>query len=283
MSKLARFLSENFYNDLMFPAHTIDALSEETGNQAWRVGTGRRSSVRNAWKPTAFNLEAWIRVNCGAAKAADMIVIDRGHNLSGETVVVEADDNASFSSPTTIFNGTIPTSVTVDDDLSATPGVLTEEGAWMYQFTEVTEQYWRVRIPAMGAGLRPEIIGLYLGKSYEPLYHLDLPFEDDSGEALFDEVVSDTAWSAATRAASRRRGQIRIRLSTDAEYTDARLTIKTRFMQNRRPMWIVFNQEQAERAALAMHARGPYGFVRADGWKPRQAQFEWNEHQPALT
>lgn len=283
MSRLARFLSENFFNDIMFPDHALSSTGGNvTGNEVWRVGTGRRMNVRNKWTPSSFNTEASIVVDCGAAKAADMVVIDRGSNLLGENVILEHDDNSGFTTPTVVINATIPTTVTTDDDLSATPGVLTEEGAWMYQFAEVTERYWRLRIPALGVGLRPEIVGFYLGSSYEPNYHLDLPYEDELGESLFDEVISDTAWSASTRVASRRKGTVRLRLSDDAEYTTARLQIRQRFMKNRRPMWIVFNQEAAERAVLAMHAAGEWGFTRADGWSFRQAAFPWVEHQPAL-
>ena len=281
MATKARFLSENIFNDIMFPTFTVSATEAAAGNEAWRVGTGRRLSLRNKWTPTTLNLEASIKCRTGASTLCDMIALDRGHNLAGQTIVLERSAN-DFVATTQVFSITVPSATVTDDDLQATPGVRTEEGAWVYAFTGATDQDWRLRIPAMGANLKPEIVGLYLGRSYEPLYHLDLPFEDDDGETFFDSVMSDTAWSAATRAAHRRTGAITLKLASEAEYTTngARTHILENLMRDRRPTWFCPNQEQAEKTLLIRHAGGRYGFPRRQGWAHRQSTFRWVEHQP---
>jgi len=282
MSLKARFFSENFYNDIMFSGHVISANTAAAGNEAFRVGTGRRMSARNKWTPTALNLAAWIKVVCDRVRTANCIVMDRGHNLAGETIRLEVSDD-NFTTKTEVFNTVVPTLVFPNNHLDQLPGVKTEEGAWAFKFTPTSGRYWRLFIDAMGAGLKPEIVGLYLGLSYEPDYHLDLPFEDESGESFYNDVMSDTAWVASTRAASRRAGPIGLRLSSKDEYEKARYHIKKLFMEERRLMWIFFNQQEAERAVLARHNRGEYSFNVREGWHFRQSSFSWFEHEPALS
>ena len=52
-----RFLAENFWNLDQFPQHTLTAEEATTGNEAWRVGAGRRvgGTIRNYWTPTTAN------------------------------------------------------------------------------------------------------------------------------------------------------------------------------------------------------------------------------------
>lgn len=281
MSLKPRFLSQNIFNDIMFPANVISATSAEAGSEAFRVGTGRRLSSRNKWTTATFNTEESIKARTGQATFCDMIVLDRGHNLAGKNIILERSDN-DFTATTSVFDITLPTTTPTGGDISASPGVRTEEAAWCFVFTGATAEDWRLRIPGMGANLRPEIVGLYLGRSYETTHYLELPFEDENGESFFDEVMSDTAWSAATRAANRRTGTIDLKLGSEAEYitNGAREHIRDNFMRDRRPMWFIPNQEQAERAVLCMHGGGQYGFTRQDGWAHRQSQFKWFEHQP---
>ena len=76
-----RFLTENFWNLDQFAGHTLTAEEETTGNEAWRVGTGRRvgGTIRNYWTPTMTNSDTWIECKCDRTRAANMLVIDRSH------------------------------------------------------------------------------------------------------------------------------------------------------------------------------------------------------------
>lgn len=275
------FLSENFFNEIQFTGHTVSANEEDAGCQGWRVATGRRLNSRNKWTPVTNNADAWIKVACDQAREADTIVLDRGHNLGGYTIQLQ--NSADDSSYSNVFSLTLPTAAVSGTSLDAATGAQTEEGAWCLRFTGQTKQYWRLYIPAMGANYKPEIVGLYLGLSYEPSYYFDLPLSDESGESYFNDVMSPFAWVASSLAAHRRSGTIYMRLSSDSEYDTARYHIKQNFMEQRRLMWIWHNQENAERAVLARHNAGQYGFTRQAGWSFRQVTIPWFEHEPLIT
>jgi hypothetical protein len=274
---LPRFLVENFFNEFQFDGHTLVQTSQETHYESWNVADGRRD-VYDYWTPTQYNTEVYIGVECDQAREADMIVIDRVHNLSGETITLKYDEVQAFSSPTTVFTLTVPSTVVTGDDLTATPGVLTEEGAWAFAFTAATKQYWRLYISAMGAGERPYIGGLWLGKSFTPTLYLDLPFEENMNESFREEIVSDTAWIGSTRTAKRRVGTLHLKCAEN-EFVTARYHFDTLF-QRPHAMWIVFDQDGAETAVCALPKAGVTGFAQRRGWNWKQASLPWFETEP---
>ena len=147
-----RFLVQNYWNDVQNPTHIISANEEAAGFEAWRVGAGRRSPG-HYWTPTTANQAAWNKTDCGSAKAADMLVIDRVHNLGGVASVKLQKSNDNFSAQTVdVATFTIPTSASADNTaLSA--GVRTPEGAYLLTFASTSERYWRILVPLMGASM----------------------------------------------------------------------------------------------------------------------------------
>lgn len=273
------FCSGNFLNTVMYPDHAVSALEEPSGNEAFRAGTGRRSSLNAATSATA-NAAWWLKVRCDRVRMADFVALDRGHNLAGRQVKVQGS-NDNFTTTDTIVDVTVPASVYAPSDLREDPGTLTEEGAWLRRFTPRAYRDWRLYVPAMGAGLRPLVVGLYVDLSWEPAFLQALPFAPHGRRLSFTEVESDTAWVGASRAAQRYETTINLQLQDWAEYDVARIHIETQAWR-RRPTWYVPDQAKAERAWLGQVPAGTYRFEEAGGWGFMQTSFPLVETAPKL-
>ena len=266
------FLIENYFSDIQFSAHVISANQEGARTEALRVATGRRSSL-DRWSPTSLNVEAWIKVDLTSSKSATACIIDRGHNLSGKTVVLErSPDNSAW---TQVFSVTIPATAATDGDFDAANGITTDEGAWVKRFGSVSDRYWRLRIPGMGADLKPDIIGLWLGNTWEP-GKITIPMQDEQAETVTQRGQSDRGWQGNTQAVRRRTGEIFLQLDAAAESAAIAAIADYDLM---RLMWIIHDADKAERAVLAQRPDGRIGFGFEPGWFPRQGRIPWVELQ----
>lgn len=281
-----RLFVQNFFSTTQFPLNAVTAEEEMTGYPATRVGRGSRH-VSNNWQPTTANSATWIQArnkneSGDVARAADMIVLDRGHNLEGVTITLYGSDTGAFGGEeTTIFTATIPSSVSSGGSLTAANGVLTPERAWLKAFTSQSFKYWRLSIPAMGADKKPLIVGLYLGPSWAFAQPQDDPFIDETYEISWSERTLDSLWIGAGVPRRRRVLQMRVRLENDAEYTKYRDNVLAHYSK-RRPMWVIFDPgNNAERATLFVpRARALIGFGFQEGWPERMGSIEGLEHEP---
>lgn len=276
----ARILAENFFALTAFPGHTVTASQEPAGTEAFRVGTGRRHALTNRWSPSTANVEHWIQVTCDRLRAADMLVIDRGHNLAGKAVELRVSDD-DFATYEVAFSATLPAGPSGGAE-SATSGAWTEEGAYLRRFDLTAGTQWRLVIPAMGAGLRPQIVGLYLGLSWQPGEYLDLPWAEEETELVYAEARSSAGWVGAADLARGRVGELNVRLDDYLAYDFARYHLEGHFGR-RRPTWILYDEDQAERAVLAVRPPGRAGFRFDRGWGYRQATVSWVEHEPMVS
>lgn len=274
------FCVENFYNVLQFPGlHTISAEEEATDHEALRVGDGRREAG-DYWTSTTLNSDTYNDAACDRPRAADYIAIDRGHNLAGYDIELRGSMQSDFSTYETIIDITLP-SASGPGDIDDTLGVRTEEGAWIKRFDRRVYRYWRTFIPAMGASLKPEVVGLYLGGSYSPDY-FDKPWNEDGADLLVQEAINQHGWSGRGPANKMRAGTIQLSLSSFDEY-DAKARYHLQGLYNEGfPMWIVFDEKQADRAVLAEMPPGRLGFMLEPGWGFRRAQLNWREREPKL-
>lgn len=272
---MPRILAENFFSLTAYPGHVVSASEELAGTEAFRVGTGRRHSLTNRWMPSTANVESWIQVTCDQVRAADMIAIDRGHNLAGRTLDLRVSDDgfATWETVATLQIPTVPGG-------SLESGVLTEEGAYLRRFDLAAATQWRLVIPPMGADARPVIVGLYLGLSLE-LPPLWLPWSDSETELTAVESRTSAGWIGAGEIALVRTGELRLRLPDYLSYDLARLHLEGHYGR-RRPMWIVWDDRLAERAVLAVRPQGRTGFRFDTGWAYRQADVSWIEHEPMV-
>jgi len=277
---LPRFLVENFFNLDMFPGHTVSAEEEATDHEARVVGAVRRHP-RNFWTPTTANSDTWLQAACDRVRCADMIVGDRVHNLSGETVSLEVSSDG-FTTSTEVFSLTFPTYVFRGSRLDQLPGVLTEEGAWCYKFPFHHGKQWRFNVGAMGAGEKPQVGGLYLGKSWQSMRHPQMPSDDEPQRLAFEQKVSPALWSGSNRKARRRESgstPMVIPLASDLEHDQVRYHFKSLYWAGRH-MWIVFDDEVAERAVLAEAPPGVHGAPWQDPYLHRVLTVHWNEYNP---
>jgi hypothetical protein len=274
------FLIENLFSTIQFPTHTVTPNEEAADHEAWRVATGRRSAF-DSWKPTTTNQDAYIEVDCGVNQSPDMAASDRGHNLQGATVRVRYSDNGTSWSDA--FTATVPSSVSTGSDLDAANGILTPEGAWLKRFSGAgAHRYWRYHVNAMGAGLLPEIVGLWLGAHWVPGY-LEFPFEDDTYQGTGEVTTLPSGWQGRGAIGRQRAGSFHVRLDTEATYdTGAAVQVRDGFFLGR-PMWLVFDDEKAERALLAVWARQREGFgLGRGGWSWRSGTISWLEWEPEM-
>ena len=272
-------LIENLFSATQFPGHTVSADEAADDYPASRAGRASRLAS-NRWEPTTANAEHWIRVECDQVRYADAIVIDRETNLLGYQVILEGSDDNFVTTAVEIFNGTLPSSPggRIDDDL----GCVTEELAWLKRFSGDAHRHWRLRIPAMGTDLIPQIGALWLGRAWQLAGPPDAPYADDYYQLAFTEVQIDSAWLGASAARSPRRLRMMLRLEDDSEYEQARYHIDGHY-RRRRPLWVCWNPEEyAERAALFVPQPGPLGFNLTVDWPYRMGEITGIEHEPLL-
>lgn len=273
---LPRFLVMNYLNDRQHSAHVLSA--NENSNDAWKVGAARRSPG-HYWTPVTANLQAWVKVDNGSAKTPDMFVIDRVHNLGGvaDLKLQSSPDNSVWTDRVTF---TIPASASADNTaLSA--GVRTPEAAYLRSFTGASVRYWRLLIPAMGAGLRPQVGGFWLGPSWQPPA-INRPLGEDDHTPLAEASVTPWNWEGRTLTTPQRSGEITIELIDDASYLTADEHIRDQYV--RRPMWVVVDEAKAERAFLARWPLGTRaGFGVPEDYPFRKIVLPYEEYQPLIS
>lgn len=276
---------ENFYSQPQFPGgiHLVDADEEPAGHEARRVATGRRSPINNYATATTANDAWWVRVQCNRIRAANMVALDRGHNLAGKAVQLQgSDDGVNWT--TVVDVSALPDVAgpgTLDAPLVPTLGVWgvrTEEGAWLCRFPDKAFSAWRLNVSAMGASLKPQIVGLYLGQALE--VDLNRPVAYNRHELVGETRESDLGWQAMGRQVPRRSGVLHLRPPNAFTYPQVRYNIEGHYGR-RRPMWIVPDTEQPEFSFLAvLPDPRVIGFERGASWLFEAGDIPYVEHEP---
>lgn len=274
------FLVENFLSWRTFPDHVLAASSTETGLDVRFVGTGRRQRSLNRWAPSTTNADAYVTCALNRVRAFTHLAIDRDHNLGGYPVQVRASDDG-FSTYTTVASATIPTGVYPNSRLSDGLPIRTEEGAILWDLGEQNAKAVRIFVPAMGAGLKPEIVGLHLGLGWSPEHALRKPYSHGKIRLVYEVERSPEGWAAAGTIGKLRVGQPGLRLER-SEYPQARYHIEELFFA-RKPMWLVMDTNEAEKARYVVAPPGDAGFEIADGqWSGWVGEVPYEEHEPRI-
>lgn len=274
----ARFLVLNYFNDIQHASHVLSA-NEQSVN-AWKVGAARRSPG-HFWTPDTANLAAWVKSDAGSSKPADTLVVDRVHNLGGVVDVKLQKSSDNFSLNTVdVVTFTVPTSAS-GDNTTLSAGVRTPEGAYLRSFTSTSERYWRLLVPVMGAGLKPQIGGLWVGPSWAPPT-INRPHGEDDHAPLAEASETPWGWEGRTLTTPRRSGEVTIELEDEASYLVADNHIRDQYV--RRPMWMVFDEAKAERALLARWPVGARaGFRYEADWGFRRIVLPYQEYEPLIS
>lgn len=268
-------LTDNLWSRSLYPSHVISANEAASDRPARFVGNGRRSAS-NYWTPTTANNDAWNKVTCNRLRAADSIVIDRGHNLAGKTVALQCS-NDDFTTTETVFSITMP-SASMNNHLDNYYGVRTEEGAWCKRFSERYAKYWRLYVTAGGSGYLPRVVGLFVGKSWSPPV-FDYPWAEDDAELGGEVSESDAGWEGMSAPWNRREGTLNVRLNGELDYDLARLWVAG-FYGQRALMWLLYDDAQADRAVCAVRPRGLLGWRLEENWlHKRRAEIGWREYE----
>ncbi len=263
-----RVLAENYFNTHQFPAHTIsDSTGSNTGNEEWRVGTGRRSEL-NYWQAgttgTVYN-----RVTCDQVRAPDMIALD-GHNLTGKTVALQYTSSTAAGWHTS-FSVTVPSATYPGSALEDAPGALAEDKLWVYRFASSANAPaatdFRVQVSALGGQVKAKIGLAWLGQSaaFGPALR---PWDD--------EVRTLSRGARVTSALS---GQLVARLN-DREVDLARYHVGDLCWSAGDPFVLVSHPNMAERAVVARATDGTRSMPYPSDWPHRVLQLDWTEHSP---
>lgn len=279
------FLVENFFNRRMFPLHVGTGPNasfgdeEATGAEAFRIANARRWSG-DRWMPITANVQHTLTVQCDRVRAANMVALDRGHNLAGEEILLRCSQDGGTTWET-CFDVVLPTVVgagTLDDNL----GCRTEEGAWLLRFPSRAAARWQLVIPAMGVGLVPQVVGLWLGYAFAPQDGLRFPVAPDQTQLLLEETISEAGWRGRNAPGLVRTDTLNFKMGAQGlyDYELGRYHIQGLFGGGR-PMWILYDDEQAHAAVLAIRpGNDTLGFARTPDWFYPQASVPWVEHEP---
>lgn len=250
----ARILVDNFFNPRIYSGHVLSS-NENTENTPL-VGASRRSTF-DAWSPTSLNADAWNKSVNDRLRQADMIVIDRGHNLATETVKAQASEDDYVTAPQDAFNGALPT-YSAAAALTDALGAVTPEGAWLKRFDSRGGTAWRALYVQMGAGLKPIIPGLWIGLSWSPGQPWR-PHSPDRTELVVEETQSDRGWIARGAATARKTGVLHFKFANllDAERADWHI----QQMTAGRPFWVIADEERGDKAFLAVLPKEVVGTV----------------------
>jgi hypothetical protein len=276
-------LADNLFSIGQYSAHTLVDQSlgaGPVGFEAFRVADGRRSQF-DFWQPGTTNVVANLQLTCDQVRGANCLVLDRGHNLTGFTVQLYGS-NDGFVTNVAVLSLTVPTAGgqiagIVSAGQVVGGGATTEEGAFLVTFPAAGYKGWMFYVPAMGAGLQPNVVGLWVGSAYQPtaLYR---PFGRHPTEFRATEIVSPIGWRGRGPRAFNRATQLNLRLDTQFEYEPARVTVEELFGIGR-PMWLVEDQSRPQEAACVIRVLGTQGFAEPQNWSNPIGSFTVIEHE----
>lgn len=206
-----------------FPNGTIDATSEAVGSEGWRVGNYRRD--RDWWQPTSdgapFSTFPQVDLGAGVTHNPDALFIDRGHNLWGQTIAVQAKllpaDPYNTHAGTWVVPANPGLGVGTGDP---TTGIaVTEEGAlWtMWDHGGMGAMRYFILYVQAVAGYFPRIPGIILGARHQLLSY-SKTYDEDAGERAEDSTQSRFGMLAVDRTVSWRKIQLSLTHIGQAEY-----------------------------------------------------------------
>mgnify|MGYP003115495920 CR=1 FL=1 len=270
---MAHLLVENFFNTRQFTSHTVNSSTVTSDFTVDRIANARRHS-RNYWTPDGSNAALHVGVVCDRVRSADMLCIDRNSNLAGEAVRLWASSESDFATYDE-YTFTVPSKTYTGNYASDKHPVRADDGAIVYRFPETAGRYWRFTVDAMGAGERPRIGGLWLGKSWTPAI-TPLPWDDEPKWLSVPEARRGMPSGYVDRG---RQGSINIMLRDETEWSQARWHIHSLFWSGY-SMWYVPELEYAERSWLSYAPAGSYGAAQRAGRRGRDLAVQMLELQP---
>jgi hypothetical protein len=158
---------------------------------------------------------------------------------------------------------------------------VSEEDAWVKTFSVDAWHDWRLTSKAMGAGIVPQLGGVWLGKAWQPSeYVLDFPLDDEAFDIAFEETLSPQGWAGRTAPARGRRGTLHVTFPSEADYDLVRYQVLGLYARGF-PAWLCLLRDQRpERTLLVRCPAGALAFARTGGIL-RTLDIPFVEEQPA--
>lgn len=185
MANKPLILTDNLLDDVVLhPDHQVAHSGTPVGgSELWHVADNLRDLSRFTIAETGALLT--ITVDCAVPKAADVLVLDRGHNLHGLAVTISTSPDP-LTAFTPVATRTLPALA------GGLPGaaVRTPEGASWCSWPALTARRWQLSVQ-LPVGVAPLLTGLYLGDSYRFPEYLNAPAAYDyrvNHKALKNEV-----------------------------------------------------------------------------------------------
>lgn len=275
------FLVDNLLNPRIYSGHTLTASTTATGKSVRALSAGRRRRTLTGWFAETLNTDAYVQCIFDQPRAFDCIWIDRDHNLAGESVgaSISDDDFTTFEALTT---QTVPARSHPNSRISGETLIRTQEGALLWYVGLQVAWGVRVNFPAMGAGLRPELAGLMVGKLWRPEYPPIKPFDYARPTLIRSTARSAFAQSTGSDVGSYRSGRVHIKTASFWEAMTGELPIDDLYLTEGHGMVSVHDDEAAERAVFGFAPGGAAGFEIRDGWSYPQIEIPISEEDPVI-
>ncbi len=242
------------------------------------MATGRRYTG-DAWNPGATNSTHWVEVDCGQARVASFVALDRGHNLAGKQIYLEGRNSTSLSWATVVVSTYVPSASYGALPSTLAPGVATPEGAWVREFNPTAFRYWRLRVPP-STGFAPRVVGLHLGPSWSPSNPAVAPYDADAARVEFASAVNPSGWQAAGRVSVVRSGAFRYLSETIWDDVVAQAFLDE--YRRRRISWVIPQRSDARGAMMVTHTAGAVPNQWTGQMEGRAWTLPYVEHQPEV-
>lgn len=272
-------LAENLLLDAQFVGRLLVADQEASGLTVDRVANGRRHPG-DRWSPTTANADHTIKLTCDELRAANCFVIDRASNHLGKRFILESSSD-DFVTARTIFDVTIP--LVVGGQPIDALGCVTDEGAWIKTFTAEASYAYRLTSKAMGAGIVPQVTGIWLGLAWAPSnFLINFPVHDETSQITMQATRSPVGWRGRTRPGIVRMGEITIEPGDETDYDQIRYQVGPEGIMSRGfPAWLIHDRIAGGRNAILVAlpdtARLDFGVTK---WPFRKLTIPFEEEQP---
>lgn len=271
------WLFQNLLDDIQWPGHTLTASTNPTGAEAYRVATGRRAAI-DAWTAVTTNSTHWIQVDCAVPRAANLCVVDRGHNLDNSSKGFQLEARSSTALAWAPVWGSTFTPLLAGPAPSTTIwGARTWEGALLREFPLQVWRYWRFRVPP-STGYAPSIRNLALGFAWSPSAPAITPSDFDGSQVNFQESVTPSGWRGVGRVANTRVGSALYRLQSYGE--DEAMRHHLSEYEQGRVSWCVPFRGRAEQAFCTQIPPVTVPKPQEPGQLYRTAAIPFREHEP---
>lgn len=222
----------------------VTADQEATGYEAWHVANARRY-LGDRWQPTTANANHYVQRTFALPRAFDFVAIDRESNHRGYpySLTHSGDGFTTISTPWSLTIPTVPGGAP-----AGAVGCVTDEGAWLKTFPTEIARGIRLNSLAMGAGLVPQLTGVWIGKSWQPTVGVvEEHADDERWRVQTRSSLSAAGWRGRTRPSKARAGTLVLYLTTVQDVDMLRYHIG--LMMAGHPAWLVFDRDNGGRFA----------------------------------